>query len=1200
MKKQLFYILAALLLSAANFYAQENVRVKENFNFEWKFILDDNSGYSAGTFSDATWENVQLPHDWSIKQNFSQSAGGSNAYLGRGIAWYRKSFSLPESYQGKKVSLLFDGVFQKSTVYVNGQLLGFNPYGFGNIELDLTPHLKASGTNTIAVRVDNSGNIPEYYTGSGIYRHAWLQAVNPVHIKTHGTYVTTPNITPARADIKMTSAIVNTGNTDKTVAISQYVLDASGNEVARNDKENVALPANDTLDVIQEFSLANPQLWSLETPNMYTVKTTVKINGETVDIYKTPFGIRTIEFNANRGFLLNGQSVKLKGVCLRQDAGVLGTALPDRVFEYRLKALKEYGCNAIRTGYCPPSPEFLNYCDQLGLLVIDETLEKWGSGYYSDYFNANWKKDMENIILRDRNHPSVILWGVGNEVKEATESTGVALATEIKNHVQSLDPTRKAMIALQYGFNESFADVFDVVGYNYMEDKLVADKATKPNRLYLVSETSPFFSRTGGNPLSYNQNNPWHVIAKHDYIAGGFIWAGVDYLGNAEWPGKGFPNGLFDVCMHEKSRSAYHRSVWSGKPVVSIEAVNNTLDIFQGQGIWQSVKTAAHWTFPARQYHVLPLRTVTNCEKVELYHGPSKSNLTKMGEAQLADFINNTIPWHLKWEGDKNVIEARGFIGGKLVATHTIAKTGSASTVRLMPDRVMLKSDGQDISFITVELLDESGFVAQTDDREITVTVTGEGKLIGIDNGNLLRDVSFSSNKLKSYLGKALILVSSTRESGDIRVAVNVNGVGRTSVVNLYTGKLGVSETSIEGMSYEEDNGPSKIRQFTFQGNLLTNDVRIEASAGFEVSLDGAGFSSTVTVPTIEGSVPVTTVYVRMSEGFKAGTHSGEIAIASQGEKTIIINLVGKVESKKLSLIYDFSTDIPGQNAQTPPAQDMTIGKGNSATAGVVSYTDANGLSSNVFKPYGGGSQSNGTAAINLDLFTKESTNYSVTWKQYITSSADYKIGILLRGDTANIGTSSTGYALGMMYGYLFIAYNNAGSNKTEFRIYKPTSSTSMSWLSNVSVDALFPAIRKPMWYRASVSGSAPVVLKFEYSTDNATTWKTATSYSDGDASFLSGATQIVWGLGSNSTGFYLDDIRFEGKTFAGENTSSTIDTGTGIPVVNGNAVTVVSEEYYTIMGCKVSSDSRYLKGLYIVRYIMSDGSAKSKKKYIK
>lgn len=773
MKKVIWICLSLIWIT--NLSAQKTVRIKENFDFDWKFSLSDNAQYAEKIYADGDWEEVQLPHDWSIKLNFDKKMGGSAAHLPGGIGWYRKEFKLPHTYKGKKISVLFDAICHQSDVYINGHHLGFRPYGFCSIEYDLTPYLDYQGVNVIAVRVNRSGveDVARWYTGSGIYRHAWLQVTNPVHVATYGTYVTTPAISRNKAEVKIVTTVENTLEKVQNIGISQRVLNQQGKVVAKSRTQKAVLEAKGSIDLTQNMTVDNPQLWTQESPVLYTLETTLKANGKVVDIYRTPFGIRTIAFDSEKGFLLNGEQVKLKGMCLHQDAGSLGTAVPDRSYERRLEIIKEYGCNAIRCSHNQPSPEFLDMCDRMGFVVIDEAFDKWKSGYYEKYFDEWWQKDLENMILRDRNHPCIILWSIGNEVTEAWEQgeESIDRARMLQDFVHKLEPTRPVTLAAQNNHRGEFSAVVDVSGYNYLEARLLTDRKKNPRQRFYVSEELPYYSGAEGNIRSYTVNNPWNIVAENDFIAGGFIWSGVDYLGEAIWPSHGWPNGLFDICMFEKPRAAFHRAMWNSEPMVGIAVVDQSLDIDHGRDLWQWPKMASHWSFPHRYIGmIMEVRTTTNCEKVELF-----LNDKSMGIYNTAGYPNHTIVWNVPYTPGKLV--AKGYNGNKIVATKQLVTAWNTVDMLLTPDRTEIKADGQDLSHIAIQLCNKDGNPVQVDDRKLTVSVEGEGVFRGLDTGDLRRETPFGSNELKTYFGQALIIVQATRKTGRIKVDIQVEGI---------------------------------------------------------------------------------------------------------------------------------------------------------------------------------------------------------------------------------------------------------------------------------------------------------------------------------------------------------------------------------------------------------------------------------------
>lgn len=779
-------VLACLAMCVQGF-AAKSPRVRENFDFDWKFILNsDNQEYAQPSCNDNAWNDVQIPHDWNIKENFVQGRGseGSAANLPGGIGWYRKTFNVPASWKGKTVTIIFDGIQHQSDVYINGHHLGFHPYGYTSIVYDLTPYLKYGQKNVIAVRANTTGQRPRWYAGAGIYRHVVLDITNPVHVDTYGTYITLPEVSASAAKVNVVTTVKNDGTKAVNATVSQRILDASGKQVGKTVSASASVAAGTKGDIAVSLDMAAPSLWSIDNPVLYTMETTIKAGGAVADIYTTPFGVRSARFDKDKGFILNGERVKLKGVCLHTNSGSLGVAMPDRAFERCLEILKEYGVNAIRFGHHQPQSSFLDMCDRMGFVVYDEAFDKWKSGYYAQYFDEWWQKDLENMLLRDRNHPSVVVWSIGNELQEANLTTdeGVERAAMLQDFVHKFEPTRQVSLAAQNNHQFKFAGVTDVIGYNYLEARLIAEKnSVAPDRITLVTEELPFYRGEEGNIRSYTPLNPWELISQTDFIAGGFIWSGVDYVGEASMGSRGWPNGLFDVTMYEKPRAAYHRAMWNDEPVVRINVPFSEADIDMGRDLWQWPKVVNHWNLPQSYVgSVIPVETPTNCDEVQLYQ-----NDHLMGTQKTSDFTNHTIVWYLPYR--PGTLEARGLKNGEVVAVCKIETSGNTAAAEIVADRDVIKADGQDLSFITVKLVDDKGIPVQTDDKTVKVSVEGEGRLLGLDSGDLRRQDSFAGNTLKTYFGRMQATVQSTRKAGKITVKVEVEGINTPYIIEVDT-----------------------------------------------------------------------------------------------------------------------------------------------------------------------------------------------------------------------------------------------------------------------------------------------------------------------------------------------------------------------------------------------------------------------------
>lgn len=786
------FFLAITISLSMRCFGQELPRIHENIDFDWKFNFGEVENGSAATLNDSGWRDVNLPHDFSIEQPKSQRAGGQMGFHPGGIGWYRKTLDIPADYRGKRVTILFDGVYHQSDVYVNGKHLGHYAYGYTGFEYDLTPHLKYGAENTIAVRVDHSDSpTSRWYSGSGINRSVWLTVTNPVRVETWGTYITTPVVEGGKAEVKIVTTLENTGGR-KNVTLENVILDANGRQVASASSAS-AVPKGKK-DVEQTLALPNPSLWSPDSPYLYSVRTLVKIDGRVVDNYESTFGVRTIRFDPEKGFFLNGENIKMRGVNLHEDAGPLGTAVPYRANERKLEILKAYGANAIRLSHNPYDVSMLELCDRLGFLVIDECFDKWKSGYYSRMFDEWWKINLGSMIRRDRNHPSVVIWSVGNETSEQNDMTGegTARAKMLVDFTHQLEPTRPVMIAIASGnltetpyFHNGYADTPDLIGLNYMEALFEDVKKEHPEWIFFGSEVLPYYRGRTDQVRDYDfRRNPWYDAKENDWVPGYFIWPGVDYLGESGWPDKGWPGGVFETTLREKPRGAFLRSEWNPEPMVRIAVVDPNLNIPQPRDLWTWPRMIDHWNFPQFANQLVQIQTITNCDEVELF----VSSVTPRGTQQRfsarrrrADFDNNTIVWYAPYFPGK--IYAKGYIDGKEVAYYELNTAGEKKELRLTADRTEITADGRDLSYIDVELVDENGVVVPNDEVEITFEVTGSGSLVGLDNGFVASDYAFKGNVYDTYFGRAQAIVQSGRTPGQITLKAKAEGLPEAVIV---------------------------------------------------------------------------------------------------------------------------------------------------------------------------------------------------------------------------------------------------------------------------------------------------------------------------------------------------------------------------------------------------------------------------------
>lgn len=527
-----------LVLLVVNFVlAQTNKKSdferKQNFDSDWKFSLGDNQSHSKTDFDDSSWRKLDLPHDWSIegKSEKNNPSAGDGGFYPMGTAWYRKAFSVPVEWKNQKTALYFEGVYMNAEVFVNGKSVGMQPYGYTSFEYDVTPYLKFGQQNTIAVKVDNSQQKnSRWYSGSGIYRHVWLKVRNPIHIKTWGVAITTPKVTNEKAEVEVKAIVKNETASFQKVTLLTQLKDAKGTNLG-NKEVTVELKANEEKEITQQLTVDKPSLWSPESPNLYNAVVEVKQNKKQLDAFTKQFGIRTIEFSAEKGFLLNGKKVLLNGGCVHHDNGALGAASYDRAETRKVELMKKAGFNALRTSHNLPSEAFLDACDRLGMMVIDEAFDGWKESKtphdYSTLFDKWWKHDLETMVLRDRNHPSIIMWSIGNEVIERTKPEAVETAKMLANAVRAIDPTRPVTSAMT-SWNQGWA-VFDplmaahdVAGYNYQLHNAESDHARVPSRIIVQTESYPKDAFAN-----------WNLVQKNNYILGDFVWTALDYIGES-------------------------------------------------------------------------------------------------------------------------------------------------------------------------------------------------------------------------------------------------------------------------------------------------------------------------------------------------------------------------------------------------------------------------------------------------------------------------------------------------------------------------------------------------------------------------------------------------------------------------------------------------------------------------------------------
>ncbi|MET0790783.1 MAG: glycoside hydrolase family 2 TIM barrel-domain containing protein [Polyangiaceae bacterium] len=739
-----------------------------SFDAEWKFHLSDTTGAQAAAFDDSSWTGLSVPHDWSISLPFNQNslAAAGGGYLDGGIGWYRKAFQLPASSSEQRIFIQFDGVYMDSTVWLNGSQICARPYGYSSFECELTSNAKWGASNTIAVRVNNTLPSSRWYSGSGIYRHVWLKTVNPVRIAYTGTRVTTPQVSATSATVNISISVQNDAAADQTVTVASSLRDASGIEVAHAASPASLVAAGKSADLAQTATVSNPRLWSTTSPTLYSVVTTVSVNNAVLDSYTTPFGVRSFAFDANAGFSLNGKSMKINGVCLHHDLGSLGAAVNTRAIEKRLQLLKEMGVNALRTSHNPPAPELLDLADRLGFLVMDEAFDMWyGSKTAHDYarFFRQWATtDISDMVARDLNHPSIIIWSIGNEIPQAADE---AAAKQLIAAVRSKDQTRViAQAFASWAFGEGTAGLEDLVGINYAADLYDSLHKSHPTWKLFASESSSAFRSRGiynndnTQATSYDTNvagwgasseKSWTDVNTRPWVAGEFIWTGVDYIGEPtpyEWPAKSSYFGAIDTANFPKDIFYFYQSRWNydGPPMVHIVPMD-----------WTS------WT-PGKSVQVF---VYSNADSVELFLN-GKSLGSKVVDAVAGHANSGHLLWSVPFA--TGALQAKATKGGSVVVTDTVQSAGAPATLTLKADRTAIDADGRDLSFVEVDVTDSQGVLVPQAVNKIDFALEGPGTLVGVDNGDPISHESYKANSRSAFSGKALAIIQSSTTPGTI------------------------------------------------------------------------------------------------------------------------------------------------------------------------------------------------------------------------------------------------------------------------------------------------------------------------------------------------------------------------------------------------------------------------------------------------
>jgi len=791
-------VIALLLLLLAQ-------RQTQNFDHAWRFHLGDVPGAQETAFDDAGWRTLDLPHDWSIEGEFSEQnpAGVAGGALPGGIGWYRKTFTVSAADSGKVVFVDFDGVYRNSEVWINGQYLGKRPYGYSSFRFELTPHLRYRARNVIAVRVDNSQQPnSRWYSGSGIYRHVRLVTTGPMHVDQWGTYITTPSVSDDASRISIRTMLRNERHVEQPVVLNTVVYDSAGREVAAVSTMG-RIPGDSVAELVQDLTIARPVPWSLERPYLYRAVTLVRCGNRLCDSYTTSFGVRAFVFRADSGFFLNGRHVKIRGVCLHHDLGALGAAVNTRAIERQLEIMRAMGVNAIRTSHNPPAPELLDLTDRMGFIVMDEAFDMWKKEKTPYDYHLDWDawhvRDLSDMVLRDRNHPSVFIWSIGNEVMEQWnngDSTAAPIARELAGIVRALDATRPITQAANNGSPQNpvfHAGALDLLGHNYHHEVWADFPTQYPGAKFIITEAMSALNSRGvyeqpspsdsiavyytpyekdkapqppknGRLSSYdNRRAFWgslheeslRLFERYPFLSGIFVWQGIDYLGEPtpyEWPARSSYFGVVDLAGFPKDPFYLYQSVWTEQPMLHL---------------------LPHWNWTPGDS--IDVWAYTNAEEVELF-----LNGTSLGTKRKPEPVS-----HLMWRVGyrPGTLRAVARKSGRVWTTAEVRTAGAPARVALAPDRARIRANGDDLSFVTVTVQDRAGALVPTAEPLIRFRLSGgDAQIVGVDNGDQTSHTSFKANQVRLFNGKALVIIRAGRRPGTVTLTAEADGLTPSAV----------------------------------------------------------------------------------------------------------------------------------------------------------------------------------------------------------------------------------------------------------------------------------------------------------------------------------------------------------------------------------------------------------------------------------
>jgi beta-galactosidase len=788
-----FFLLAGNILGFAQDPSGDER--KKLFDYSWKFFLGDTASAGSKDFDDKSWRSLDLPHDWSIEGevNPNNPTKGAGGYFPAGTGWYRKSFRVPNEWKSKKISIYFEGVYMNAEVFINGRSLGIRPYGYSSFSYDLSPYLAHGHENVIAVRVDNSKHVnSRWYSGSGIYRHVWVTVTDPVHVANWGVEITTPDVSSKRAAVRIKTLVKNETGSSQNIVLRTQIRVANSRNIAK-DQIKVKLSPNSEKEVVQIVEVSDPFLWTPGTPDLYIAQSEVLKGNKVIDDTKTSFGIRSIQFTAENGIRLNGTTVKINGGCVHHDNGCLGAAAFDRAEARKIELLKAAGFNAVRTSHNPPSEAFLDACDRLGLLVIDEAFDCWRAGKnkfdYAAYFDQWWKRDLETMVLRDKNHPSIIMWSIGNEIVERGTPEAVRTAKMLAGAIKIIDSTRPVTSAVvengkDWSVMDSLMAAHDVAGYNYHLNSAPSDHQRVPERIILQTESYPKDAFAN-----------WKLVQDNNYIIGDCVWTAMDYLGESgigRWyysgdvPGEHWENDFFpwhgaycgdiDLIGWRKPISHYRNLLYNNAEKLYMAVREPEPAPLLIKETWWSVwPTWESWTWPGFEGKNIQVEVYSKYPRVRLY-----LNERLIGEKSTTGEQGYKATFPVPYS--QGVLKAVGMDNGKEVGSSMLQTSGDAAKIKLTADEKKMAANGQDLIYVTVEITDKDGKFQPNAANRLHFKIDGPGVIAGVDNADVKDTDKYAADSRKAWHGRALVVIRSTHSAGDIKLTVSSPGLAETAL----------------------------------------------------------------------------------------------------------------------------------------------------------------------------------------------------------------------------------------------------------------------------------------------------------------------------------------------------------------------------------------------------------------------------------